>query len=171
MPKTRNESISSLPVIDLAYAVGRLVDMGKATAAEILRLAAERGARIAELQAELSALRQGIAVATAPAARPAAVRKPAAAKKPTAAAKKPARAGKPAVVARPAAAKKPAVAKAPAPKKLTITPQRAAQLKVQGTYIGMMRSLALPEKAKIKAIAKEKGMPAAIAAMKKLSRK
>jgi len=170
MPKTRNESISNLPVIDLAYAVGRLVAMGKATEAEIIQLAAERGKRIAVLQAELSALRQGVAVATAsakPAARPTA--KPAAAKKPVAA-RKPV-ANKAAAARKPAAAKKPAAPKAPAPKKLKITPARAAQLKVQGMYIGMMRSLALPVKAKIKAIAKDKGMPAAIEAMKKLPRK
>ncbi|MBI5487907.1 MAG: hypothetical protein HY905_11290 [Deltaproteobacteria bacterium] len=159
MPKIRNENISSLPVIDLAYAVSRLVAMGKATQAEILQLAAERGRRISVLQAELSALRHGVAVATVAARLPA---RPAA---------KPATAKKPAAAKKHAAAKRPVASKAPAPKKLTITPARAAQLKVQGMYIGMMRSLAVPVKTKIKAIAKDKGMPAAIEAMKKLPRK
>ena len=66
MPK--KNSISSIPAADLAYAVGQLVTAGKTTAAEVLQLAADRGQRIAALQAELNALRQGEGVA-APAAQ------------------------------------------------------------------------------------------------------
>ena len=72
MPNTKNKTtLSSLPVVDLAYAVGRLVEAGKTTAAEVLQLAADRGQRIALLEAELKELRGGGSV-TAPAAKGAA---------------------------------------------------------------------------------------------------
>ena len=230
MPNTKNKTtLSSLPVVDLAYAVGRLVEAGKTTAAEVLALAADRGQRIAALQAELSALREG-EVVTAPAAKrggPAAKRarkvaprkRPAAAKPaPTKSAAAPAKPhfsaklrefrrvqglyagylrgftgaarerirtinaekGPAAALAEmkklPAAkgapkkvapAKKVVAPKPSSPKELRMTAKRRAQLKVHGAYIGMMRGLADAEKARIKAIAKEKGMGAAIEVMKK----
>jgi hypothetical protein len=64
--------------------------------------------------------------------------------------------------------KKAAVQKVAAPRKLKISPARRAQLRIHGTYIGMMRGLPAAAKAKIKAIAKDKGMKAAVEAMKKL---
>jgi hypothetical protein len=64
-------------------------------------------------------------------------------------------------------AKEAAPAKKAATKKLKLSPARAAALKVQGTYIGLLRSLSVAEKARIKGISARKGMPAAIAAMRK----
>jgi hypothetical protein len=61
--------------------------------------------------------------------------------------------------------------KSPAGHKLHLSPQRKVQLKLQGVYIGMMRSLPVAEKAKIKAVAKEKGMAAAIEVMRRLPRR
>jgi len=55
----KQNAIGSIPVVDLAYAVGRLVMAGKTTAAEVLQLAADRGQRIALLEAELRELRGG----------------------------------------------------------------------------------------------------------------
>jgi hypothetical protein len=69
--------------------------------------------------------------------------------------------------AKEAVARKAAPAKPAATRKLTISPARAKQLKVQGTYIGLMRSLPAGEKAKIKAIAAKRGMAAAVAVMRK----
>ena len=68
--------------------------------------------------------------------------------------------------AKAATAKK--VAKAatkPAPKKLKMTPARKAQLKVQGTYIGLIRGLPAAQKAAMKKIAAKSGMAAAVVAM------
>jgi len=44
----------------------------------------------------------------------------------------------------------------PVRRKMTITPQRRAQLKLQGQYMGLMRQLKARQKAQVKA-AKEKG--------------
>ena len=228
MPK--KITITSIPAADLAYAVGRLVTEGKTTAAEVLQLAADRGQRIALLEAELKELRQGGTVA-APASktgRPAArrVRKVAPRKlaaAPKARATKPATApvkphlspkllkfrrvqglyagylrgftgatrdrlrainaengpaaalaemkkllagkGAPTKVAKPAPATK--ATSNPAPRKLKISPKRKAQLKLQGVYIGMIRGLPDAAKAKIKAVAKDKGFAAAIEVMRK----
>lgn len=64
--------------------------------------------------------------------------------------------------------------KAPAPKptkparrKLKMTPKRRAQLKAQGTYIGLLRALPPKDKAKMKALAKEEGMAAAVEVIRK----
>ena len=231
MPNTKNKTtLSSLPVVDLAYAVGRLVEAGKTTAAEVLQLAADRRKRIVVLEAELKELRQGGAVA-APAAKPG---RPAAKRVRKAAPRKRAAAAKPAPTKRAAAPAKPhfsaklrefrrvqglyagylrgftgaarerirtinaekgpaaalaemrkllankgapkRVAKSapatkataePAPRKLKITPERKAQLKLQGVYIGMVRNRPDAEKAKLKALAKAKGFAAAIEVMRK----
>jgi len=61
---------------------------------------------------------------------------------------------------------KPVAAKA-APRKLKLSPARKAALKIQGTYIGLVRGLPAAQKAKIKALAKKKGMKAAVEAMKR----
>ena len=220
----KQNAIGSIPVVDLAYAVGRLVMAGKTTAAEVLQLAADRGQRIALLEAELRELRGG-GLVPAPAAkpgRPAAkrVRKAApkaapgastalgafrklqgkymgllrnftgpvrerikaiakAQKFPAAIAEMKkllaAKAAPTKVAAKPAPAKKTtsvkkSVATKAAPKKSTMTAKRAAQLKVHGAYIGMMRGLPDAEKAKIKMLAKDQGMEAAIAVMKKAAK-
>jgi hypothetical protein len=55
----------------------------------------------------------------------------------------------------------------PARRKLTITPARKAQLKVQGTYIGLMRSLPAAQKAAMKKLAAKSGMEAAVEVMKR----
>ena len=68
MPK--KNTIASIPVVNLAYAVECLVAGGKTTTAEVLRLAGERAERIAAIEAELKALQQGGHVA-GPAADPA----------------------------------------------------------------------------------------------------
>lgn len=52
-------SIASIPALDLAYAVQRLIADGKTTAPEVLRLAAERVQRIAAPKAESKALQRG----------------------------------------------------------------------------------------------------------------
>ncbi|MBI5488611.1 MAG: hypothetical protein HY905_14855 [Deltaproteobacteria bacterium] len=223
MPKTKNKiTLSSLPVVDLAYAVECLVAGGKTTTAEVLGLAADRGKRIALLEAELRELRGGVVASkTAKRRRPAA--RPVLAPAPKAAAARPpsslnafrklqgkymgllrnftgplrerikgiakaqkfpaaiaemknllAVKGAPAKTGRKTAPKTaPARKAAPmivAPRKLTITPKRAAQLKLQGVYIGMIRSLPESVKARIKTIAKDKGFAAAIAVMKKAAK-
>ena len=81
--------------------------------------------------------------------------------------KKLANQGASAKVAAKAAPAKKSAPKGTATKKPTITAKRAAQLKVHGAYIGMMRGLPDATKAKIKVLAKEKGMAAAIEVMKK----
>ena len=64
------------------------------------------------------------------------------------------------------------VAKAAPAKKSapTVDPKRAAALKLQGTYIGLLRTRPDAEKAKLKALAKEKGFGAAIAVMKRAAK-
>ncbi len=77
-------------------------------------------------------------------------------------------AAKPAVAARKGRAiTAPTPTKKTPARKLKISPARAAQLKVQGAYIGLMRSLPAAEKARVKAIAAKKGMAAAVAKMRK----
>jgi hypothetical protein len=62
-------------------------------------------------------------------------------------------------------APKPVAAKAE-PRKLTITPARKAALKIQGQYIGLVRTLPAAVKAKMKKLAAAKGMAAAVVAMR-----
>ena len=54
-------------------------------------------------------------------------------------------------------------------RKLRLSPQRLAQLKVQGQYIGLIRNLKPAHKAKVKATRAAKGMRAAIAVAKRLA--
>src|SRR2546428_11639469 len=78
MPRTTE--LGKIPAVDLAYAVGRLIQEGKTSLAEVRRLADERPARIAALERELATLKAGHA-GTRTAGRPAGPRA-AAAKKP-----------------------------------------------------------------------------------------
>jgi hypothetical protein len=55
-------------------------------------------------------------------------------------------------------------------RRMTITPARRAQLKLQGQYLGYMRGLKPRQKAKVRAIREKKGVRAAIAAAKRMSR-
>jgi hypothetical protein len=48
-----------------------------------------------------------------------------------------------------------------------MTPARKAQLKVQGTYIGLLRSLPAAQKAAMKKLAGKSGMAAAVEVMLK----
>ena len=54
---------------------------------------------------------------------------------------------------------------------LRITPERRAQLKLQGAYMGYMRQLGPRQKARVKAVKEQKGFKAAIAAAKTLAMK
>ena len=63
MPRTTE--LGKIPAVDLAYAVGRLIQEGKTSLAEVRRFAEERPARIAALDRELATLRAGHAAAKA----------------------------------------------------------------------------------------------------------
>lgn len=47
-------------------------------------------------------------------------------------------------------------------RRLTLTPKRRAQLKLQGAYMGYMRQLGPRQKARVKAVKEQKGFEAAI---------
>jgi len=51
----------------------------------------------------------------------------------------------------------------------TLSPRRRADLKLQGAYMGFMRQLGPRQKARVKALKADKGMPAAIVLAKKLA--
>ena len=51
----------------------------------------------------------------------------------------------------------------------TLTPQRRAQLKLQGAYMGYMRQLKPAQKARVKAVKEKKGFVAAIRLAKSLA--
>jgi hypothetical protein len=53
-------------------------------------------------------------------------------------------------------------ATAPTKRRVTITPKRRAQLKLQGAYMGTMRQLTRAQKAKVKAVKERRGIEAAI---------
>ncbi len=63
MPRTTE--LGKIPAVDLAYAVGRLIQEGKTSLAEVRRFAEERPARIAALERGLATLRAGHAAAKA----------------------------------------------------------------------------------------------------------
>jgi hypothetical protein len=54
-------------------------------------------------------------------------------------------------------------------RKMTITPARRVQLKLQGQYLGYMRGLKPHQKSQVKKIRAAKGVRAAIAAAKRLA--
>ena len=151
MANTGTRKLGAIAARDLGYAVGRLIAAGKTTVAEVSRLAAERGDHIKALEKELAALKGG----AVPAAVAATGTKPPARK----------------------AAKLKAAKKAPAAKagkvitrsdgrKFTTTPKVVAARKAQGQYLGYLRQVPEKEKARFQAIAKQKGVPAAVVAMK-----
>ena len=57
MPRTTE--LGKIPAVDLAYAVGRLIQEGKTSLAAVRRFAEERPARIAALERELATLKTG----------------------------------------------------------------------------------------------------------------
>jgi hypothetical protein len=59
------------------------------------------------------------------------------------------------------------VAASAASRKLSMTPARKAALKIQGQYIGLVRTRPAAVKAKMKKLAAAKGMAAAVEAMKR----
>ncbi len=58
----------------------------------------------------------------------------------------------------------------PRKRRLTLSPARKAQLKLQGQYIGLIRNLKPAQKAKVKAVREKKGMRAAIGIVRVPSR-
>jgi hypothetical protein len=133
-----SSDLSRIPPADLAYVVSRLVVGGQTTLAEVWRLAGERSARIAAIQRELDALRAGGAVAAPPRRGP----------------------------GRPPSARLEAP---PKPKrKFTMTPKAKAARKLQGQYLGRLRKLTGADRAKVKAVAKQKGVAEAVKAADRL---
>ncbi len=57
------------------------------------------------------------------------------------------------------------------PRPRNLSPQRRAELKLQGSYIGHVRKLSLKLRARVKKLREEKGVRAAIRLAKALSRK
>jgi hypothetical protein len=68
------------------------------------------------------------------------------------------------------ARQKPSAQGNPARRRLRLTPQRKAALKLQGTYIGTMRMLPAMKKARVKREREARGMVAAIRLARKLGR-
>jgi hypothetical protein len=60
-------------------------------------------------------------------------------------------------------------AAAPVRRKLTITPKRRAQLKLQGQYMGTIRGLKPAQKAKVKAVKERRGIESAIKVARRLA--
>jgi hypothetical protein len=63
----------------------------------------------------------------------------------------------------------PATGQPPSKRKLRLSPARRATLKLQGQYMGHMRSLGPRQKARVKVLKAAKGFPAAIKLAKKLA--
>jgi hypothetical protein len=57
-----------------------------------------------------------------------------------------------------------------APRKLNLTPQRRAALKLQGQYMGYLRGLKPRQKARVKALAASKGVRAAVSLARELAK-
>jgi hypothetical protein len=57
------------------------------------------------------------------------------------------------------------------PRPRNLSPQRRAELKLQGSYIGHVRKLKLRQRARVKKLREDKGVRAAIRLAKALSRK
>jgi len=142
MPRKRNTNSGEVPPADLAYAVMRLIAMGKTTTQQVRQLAGERSERIAQLEAELAALRRSAAGAAAATGRAKAA-KPR--KQPVAVGKTITRAdGRP----------------------FTRSAKVARARKVQGQYMGYLRGVEERQRERFKAIAHENGVPAAVVALK-----
>jgi len=152
MASTGTRKLGEIEAQDLSYAVGRLIAAGKTTAAEVARLAAGRGNRIKALEKELAALKDGavpVAAASTAARRPAK------------------KAPKPRAAKKSSAAKAGTVITRSDGRKFTTTPKVVAARRAQGQYLGYLRQVPEREKARIRAIVKEKGVPAAVVEMKK----
>ena len=152
MARADKTDLQGVPPLDLVYAIERLVAAGKTTRGEVLHLAGERADRIQALERELASLRSG--ATTKPTAKPKA--KPVQGK------------------AKPGAAKVPAATDTGAQvlvrkdgRRFTRTAKVAAARKLQGQYLGRLRKVSDTEKDKFKAIAHEKGVAAAVAALDK----
>jgi hypothetical protein len=154
-PRASTGAIAGIHALDLAYAIGRLVAEGRTTAAEVASLAAERTNRIESLEAHLAALKGG-EVPAAEVAMVAMVVKATKPRKPMA--KR---------VARPTTKKTGTVTTRVDGRTFTITTKVVAARKWQGQYMGHLRQVPDAEKAKFKAIAKEKGVAVAVVELKK----
>jgi len=144
MPRRKNTSFGTVPSADLAYAVRQLIAMGKTTTVEVRRLAGERSNRIATLEAELAALRGGTVVAAPATGKAKATAKPK--KKPVAVGKKLIRSDG---------------------RSFTRSAKVVAARRVQGQYLGYLRQVKGKTRDRFQAIAKDKGVPAAVVALKK----
>jgi len=153
MASKRTKKLGEIAARDLSYAVGRLIAAGKTTVAEVVRLVAERGDRIKALEKELAALKDG----AAPSARA-----PAGARRPVK------KAARPKAVKRTPAAKAGKVITRSDGRKFTTTPKVVAARRAQGQYLGYLRQLPDKEKARVRTIARQKGVPAAVVAMKEM---
>jgi hypothetical protein len=188
MPKkTKVLPMAGISLADLAYAVGRLMELGHTTPKEIAVLASQRGQRIRNLEQELAALRKGLLPAGDLAGR-----RPAAAKAKAAPKAKPAKktkAAPKAVPSRKTTSKKMATRTAPpanAPQKGRKTASKVGQVitrkdgrtftttdkvvkarRIQGHYIAYLRKVDPKAREGFKTIAREQGVPAAVEAMQK----
>jgi hypothetical protein len=156
-PRASALGVTGIDHVDLAYAVGQLVAQGKTTASEIIGLAAERRARIEVLETELRSLRGG-EVPAADVAAPTKAPTPMKPAKPKAPGKK--RRAR-------AATKAGAVSTRRDGRTFTMTPKALAARKLQGQYLGHLRQVPAKEKPSFKAIARDQGVAAAVAALKK----
>ena len=165
--------------LDLAYAVERLVQLGKTNEAEVCVLAAERQTTIARIEARLAALAagadsdppapakhrytrraaQGRAEKPAKAAQRPVGRPKGSKNKPKAPVAKAARRS----VGRPKGSKnKPKAVKA-AKRARKVSPKMAAARKLQGRYLGLRRQLSPEPQVQANEIAKAQGVGAALA--------
>jgi hypothetical protein len=156
MPKGGTGAIAGINPLDLAYAVGRLVAAGKATAAEIVQLAAERTARIVSLEGELAALKGGNVPVAAMATRPTATKPRKQLAKPAARAE-----------AKRSTTLKGKVSTRRDGRSFTTTAKVVAARKWQGQYMGYLRQISETEKPRFRTLAKEQGIPAAVGELKK----
>ena len=182
----RSQSSNPFPAtnyLDLAYAMQRLVQLGKTDASEVAALAAERKAAIDLIELRLAALAAGADIdPPAPAKRK--YTRPAAegrAQKPAAVAKRPV--GRPKgsknkpkatvaktskrAVGRPKGSKnkpKVAIVKAanPAKRKMKLSPEGVAARKLQGRYLGLRRGSSPQLQTQATEIAKAQGVGAAL---------
>jgi hypothetical protein len=131
----RNPNFDSLSRDDIVLAVRDLVARGVVSAADV-RDAAGRANRIAALEVELATLRGATVGARGPG--------------------RPRGAGRPAETGGAAPVAKPK-------RKITNTPQRLAAMRRQGQYLGALNKLSGADRARVKAVAKKEGVPAALA--------
>lgn len=64
----------------------------------------------------------------------------------------------------------PSVAASRAPRKLNLSPQRRAALKLQGQYMGYLRGLKPRQKSRVKALAASKGVRSAVSLARELAK-